>query len=501
MDGPKASRRRFISTLFGNWVGIFGLILAICSLFAAFLLIAIDFFHGFRTPYMGILVYLIVPSFVWIGLLFAVVGVWLERRRRKKLTAAEEEAEARDEASGRRRTRPLVVALACTLFFLMLTSLGSYRAFQVTESSGFCGALCHPVMKPEYTTYKISPHARVRCTECHIGPGASWFVRSKLSGLYQVYATATNSFPRPIPVPVQNLRPARETCEECHWPEQFFGWVELVRQFFLPDKQNTPWAIRLLVHVGGANATKGPVGGIHWHMIVSNRMEYIATDEMRQNIPWVRMTNLETGAVTVYESTTSPLTPQQQKTLPLRVLDCIDCHNRPTHIFDSPYRALDLSMWLGRIDPAIPNIKAKASEALVKASGAASQASGIELVAQMLSKEYADFHDQPKIKQAISDTQRIFRDNFFPEMKTDWKVRPNNIGHYIWPGCFRCHDGSHADKTGKAISHDCNSCHIITAQGSQPKLETVSLQGLKFDHPGGELPPGILCNECHTGAP
>ena len=237
---------------------------------------------------MGILIYLIVPSFFWIGLICAGVGAWLELRRRKKLTAAEAAAEARVEASGGGAHAHLSWRLPAALLFLMVTSIGSYRAFQVTESPGFCGALCHPVMKPEYTTYKISPHARVRCTECHIGPGASWFVRSKLSGLYQVYATLTNTYPRPIPVPVQNLRPAKETCEQCHWPEKFFGWVELRRQFFLPDKQNTPWNIRLLVHVGGANATRGPVGGIHWHMIVSNRMEYIATDESRQTIPWVQ---------------------------------------------------------------------------------------------------------------------------------------------------------------------------------------------------------------------
>jgi hypothetical protein len=233
---------------------------------------------------------------------------------------------------------------------------------------------------------------------------------------------------------------------------------------------------------------------------VSNRMEYIATDESRQTIPWVRVTNPETGEVTVFESKNNPLTPKQ-KTLPVRVLDCVDCHNRPTHIFESPYRALDVSLWLGRIDRAIPYIKAKAGEALVKAAGTVSQARGIELIAQKLSKEYSNYQDQPKIRQAIAETQQIFQDNFFPEMKTDWKVRPNNIGHYLWPGCFRCHDGSHVDKTGRAIPDACNTCHLITAQGSQPKLETVSLQGLKFEHPGGELPPGILCSDCHKGGP
>jgi hypothetical protein len=496
MNRHKSARPQWVSALVGNWVGIFGLVVATCSLFAALCLIAIDFFTGFRQPYMGILVFLIVPSFIWIGLIFAGVGLWLELRRRKKLTAAE----ARVEASGGRRTRHLVAALACAVLFVMLTSLGSYRAFEVTESSQFCGALCHTVMKPEYTAYKISPHSRLRCTECHIGPGASWFVRAKLSGLYQVYATVTNIYPRPIPVPVQNLRPSPETCELCHWPAKFFGWVELRRQFFLPDKQNTPWNIRLLVYVGGGDATKGPVEGIHWHMYVGNRMEYIATDESRQTIPWVRVMNRQTGAVTIYQSKDNPLTPEQ-KTLPPRVVDCVDCHNRPTHIFDSPYRALDYSMWLQRIDPSIPYIKAKAAEALVNAAGAVSQAGGIALIAQQLSKEYSDYQDQPKIGQAISETQSIFRDNFFPEMKTDWKVRPNNIGHYIWPGCFRCHDGSHVDQTGRAIPNTCNVCHIIMSQGHQPEPETVSCLGIKFDHPGGEVPPEILCNQCHTGAP
>ncbi len=496
MNGHKTPRPRWVSALIGNWLGIFGLVLAIGSLFAAVCLIAIDFFTGFRQPYMGILVFLIVPSFFWIGLICAGGGLWLELRRRKKLTAAE----ARVEASGGRRTRHLVAALACVFLVLILSALGSYRTFEVTESSEFCGALCHTVMKPEYVTYKSSPHSRVRCTECHIGSGASWYVRAKISGLYQIYATVLDRYPRPIPVPVQNLRPAPETCEQCHWPAKFYGWLELRRQFFLPDKQNTPWNIRLLVYVGGAIATKGPVGGIHWHMNVSNRMEYIATDESRQTIPWVRVTNRETGAVTVYESQNNPLTPQQ-KTLPMRVLDCVDCHNRPTHIFDSPYRALDDSLWLRRIDPAIASIKVKAAEALVKAGEAVSQAPGLALIAQKLSKDYSDYQDQPKIRQAISETQRIFQDNFFPEMKTDWKVRPNNIGHYIWPGCFRCHDGSHVDKTGRAISNSCNTCHIITSQGGQPEPETVSLQGLKFDHPGGEVPPEILCSQCHTGGP
>ncbi len=496
MNEHKNSGPRSVSPLAGNWVGVFGLALASCGLFAVFCLIAIDFLHGFRQPYTGILTYLIIPSFIWAGLILVAVGVWLQRRRRKKPAAAR----ARVEPVGWRRTRNLIAALCGGFIFFMFSAIGSYRAFQETESVGFCGALCHTVMKPEYTAYKSSSHARVRCTECHIGPGAPWFVRSKITGLYQVYAVLTDIYPRPIPTPVQSLRPAQETCEQCHWPEKFYGSVDLYRQLFLPDKQNTPWSIRMLLHVGGANPTHGPVGGIHWHMIVANRIEYMPADKTRQTIAWVRLTNRETGAVTLYQSQDNPSTPER-KTQPVRVLDCIDCHNRPTHIFHSPYDALDVSLWLDRIDLSIPDIKVKAAEALVESAGAGSRARGIDLIAQKLSKEYSDYQDQPKIRQAISETQRIFRDNFFPEMKTDWKVRPDNIGHHIWPGCFRCHDGSHADKTGRTIANACNTCHTIIAQGSQPKPGAVSLQGLKFDHPGGEIPPGILCKDCHSGAP
>ena len=496
MNEHKHPGPKWTSALVNNWVGLFGIALALCGLFTVLCLIAIDFFHGFKQPYMGILTYLIVPSFVWIGLIIAGGGVWLERRRRKKPAAAK----APVEPGGWRYTHNLVAVVAVGFVFLLFMALGSYRAYQETESVGFCGALCHTVMKPEYTAYKSSPHARVRCTECHIGPGASWFVRSKLSGLYQVYAVTTGIYPRPIPTPVQNLRPARETCEECHWPEKFYGSLDLRHQHFLPDKENTPWSIRMLLHVGGANPTHGPVGGIHWHMIVANRIEYLPTDETRQTIPWVRFTNRETGAVTVYQSQDNPLTPGKN-TQPVRVLDCIDCHNRPTHIFQSPYHALDVSLWLNRIEPAIPFIKVNAAKALVESAKADSQAQGIELIAEKLAKVYSDYPDQPKIRQAISETQTIFRDNFFPEMKTDWKVRPDNIGHYIWPGCFRCHDGAHVDNTGHAIANACNTCHTIIAQGDSQKPEAVNLGGLTFDHPGGEIPPGILCSECHTGAP
>jgi NapC/NirT cytochrome c family, N-terminal region len=486
-------------TLIRNWMGIAGAALAIGSLFVVLCLIVFDFLKGFSLPYMGLLTYLIIPQFIWIGLMLMGLGLWQESRRRKR-TGGPSPLPHLDLNNPRHR-RNLSLAVAAGFVFMLATAFGSFRAYQVTESVSFCGALCHTVMKPEYTTYQNSPHAKVRCTACHIGPGASWFVRSKISGLYQVYAVLTNSYPRPIPVPVQNLRPARETCEECHWPEKFYGAAERTHTHFLSAKENPRWTVRLLVKVGGANPTHGPVGGIHWHMIVANRIEYIPADETRQTIPWVRLTNRKEGRVTVYESKDNPLA-ANQKNRAVRVLDCIDCHNRPTHIFQSPDQSLDLALWLNRIDPSIPSIKMNAARALAeKSSALTTQDQMLQKIAEKLGRQYADYKDRPKIEQAILATQGIYRDNFFPKMKTNWQARPDNIGHQLFPGCFRCHDGRHVNNKGESISHSCDACHTIIAQGKEPEQTAVSLKGLKFDHPGGEIPEGILCNECHTGVP
>jgi len=480
----------------GNWVGLIGVVLAGFGLFSALSLISFDFLRGFKQPYLGILTYLILPGFIWVGLILVAIGAWIEHKKRHKREVSRFPIIDLNKPSQKRK---LLVIVIGGFFFFLLSALGSYQAYLKTESVGFCGMLCHTVMEPEYTTYLSSPHARVGCTECHIGSGASWFVRSKVSGMYQIYAVLTNSFDRPIPVPVENLRPARGTCEQCHWPEKFFGAVDFFQQHFLLDEENTPWAIRMLLKVGGANPAHGPVGGIHWHMVIANRIEYLPANRSRQEIPWVRITNLETGNTTLFQSKDNPLTPggnDQQ----VRVLDCIDCHNRPTHIFASPESGINNALWLGRIDRSIPSIREKAGTALLENADSASLAQGMAGIAQSISQEYADYANQQKIRDAISQAQDIYRRNFFPDMKTSWKVRPNNVGHRTWPGCFRCHDGNHLSKSGNKIATDCDTCHLIVAQGQETQ-ENVCLTGIKFEHPGGPIPPQTLCNVCHTGAP
>jgi hypothetical protein len=349
-------------------------------------------------------------------------------------------------------------------------------------------------MQPENVAYHNGSHARVACVECHIGEGATWFVKSKMSGSYQVYAVLANKYSKPIPTPVKNLRPAQETCERCHWPSKFVGNLDRTYNYFLTDATNTPYSVRLLLKVGGADPTHGPVGGIHWHMSVANKIEYYASDEARQKIPYVRMTDAQ-GVVTEFRAGRFTNTVSDAQ---LRRMDCMDCHNRPAHIFTTPVDAVNLAMSLGKIDRSLIYIKTNAVDVLAKHY--ATQDEALKGIATTLANRYPG---DPRISATINAVQEIYTNNFFPEMNTDWRSHASNLGHKDWPGCFRCHDGEHKSADGKRIikANDCTTCHIILAQGSGAELLKLSATGQKFNHPGDEIPDGYLCSDCHNGGP
>ena len=297
-------------SLIQNWISVAGLGVAGSSLFALLCLMAMDFFAEFKNPYAGILTYFVAPTFLMLGLLVTVAGMLFERHQLIKTRQGVVSWFPVVDLNRPGHRKVLGSLVGFGLALLLVVAVSSYRSYHFTESKQFCGQTCHTVMKPEFTAYQNSPHARVTCTECHIGPGATWFVRSKLSGSYQVYATLFHKYPTPIPTPVKNLRPAQETCEQCHWPQKFYGAVERIRTHFKYDDANTPYTVRLLLKVGGGDPAHGPVGGIHWHMNVANKTEYIASDDARQVIPWVRMTDRD-GHVTVYEAKDGKLKPEQ----------------------------------------------------------------------------------------------------------------------------------------------------------------------------------------------
>jgi nitrate/TMAO reductase-like tetraheme cytochrome c subunit len=485
-------------SVFRNWISFVGIVVGLAALFAFLVLFALDAISHFSNPYVSLLTYMGVPGFLIGGIALFFLGAWLERRRRAKGSGP---ASLQIDLNRPRDRRMLITFVSGSVVFLLLTALGSYNAFNFTESVTFCGETCHKVMKPEKVTHDHGPHARVACVQCHVGPGVGWFVKSKISGSYQLYSVAFNKYPRPIGTPIKNLRPARETCEECHWPQSFVGNLDRTFTYFQSDATNTPYSIRLLLKIGGSDPTRGPVGGIHWHNLPGNKVEYVAAklvkgawvaDETRQNIPWVRVTDAK-GTVTIFK--TKNFT-NDVATMDMRTMDCMDCHNRPSHRYLSPERAVNQAMALKKIDPDMPWIKTNAMYVLTRSYTNDDQAqSGI---AAMLNARYPN---DARVKGAIGAVQQIYSDNFFPEMKASWASYPDNVGHMIWPGCFRCHDGTHKteDKKLTIKANDCNSCHTILAQGAGDELDKLAPAGQKFIHPGGDYDGA--CTDCHNGGP
>jgi len=477
-------------SLLRNWISLVGLVVVIGSLFSFFLLCMLDAVGHFSNPYISILTWMVTPGFLISGLLLTLFGALRSRRQRKGGDSLVGNLQI--DLSRPKDRRILVGFVAGSLAFMMLSAVGSYNAFEFTESVQFCGETCHKVMNPELTTHDHGPHARVACVACHVGPGVGWFVRSKLTGSYQLYSVAFNKYPRPITTPIKNLRPARETCEQCHWPQKFSGNLDRTFTYFQGDASNSPYSIRLSIKIGGANPNRGPIGGVHWHTMADTRVEYIATDPARQKIPWVRLTDAK-GVVTVFRQ---PKFTNDISRYEIRTMDCMDCHNRPSHRYVPPDQAVNLAMELGQIDPTLPWIKTNAVFALTRKYNTDAEAkTGI---ATALTERYPQ---DPRIAPAIATVQRIYADNFFPEMKANWSVYPDNLGHMLWPGCFRCHDGMHKAEDGKQTikANDCNACHTILAQGSGAELQQMTPGGQPFKHTGGDY--DLSCSDCHTGGP
>lgn len=489
-----------------NLTSLVGLIIGVSGFISALFLLAFDYMGGGENPYLGIFTFMVAPAAFVSGLILATFGALRTRKRLRTVGAIAEPMPVID-LNNRVHFRTLVVSIVGGLIIIGISALGTYRAYHFTESVEFCGLTCHSVMKPEHTAFMASPHANVQCTTCHIGPGADWFVKSKVNGLRQVWNTAFDLYPRPIKTPIHNLRPAKETCYTCHWPDKFFGSVLMNRTYFRSDsKVNSPWTIQMLINVGGGDTRHGRGQGIHWHMAVDNKIEYVAVDEKRLEIPWVRQTKSD-GTVVVYKSTDTNYTGHLDRldvaenlaAEDVRIMDCIDCHNRPSHQYHSPERAVNESMAAGVIDPALPYIKQKSVELLDGDYQTEDEA--LAAITEGLIEAYPA--GGANVDQTIEQVKRIYSQNFFPEMKVSWRVYPDHIGHMTSPGCFRCHDGKHASEDGQIIRNDCNICHTIIAQGKGTAVSSISSGGLEFEHPEdvGDAYESQRCDECHDGMP
>ena len=490
-----------------NWISIFGAYVASVSVLLIILFLAISFFFDFASnPYLGIVQFLVLPGLMVLGLILIPLGAMWRRRRIRREGAVERRRWPRIDFNQRSHRNAMAVFAFGSIVVIFVSAVGSYQTFHYTESVSFCGETCHDVMEPEYTAYKNSPHARVACVACHIGPGAGWWVKSKLSGAYQVYAVVAGVYPRPIPTPVKNLRPAQETCEQCHWPEKFYGAQQKEFFHYKYDDSNTSWPINMLIKTGGGDPNTGQAHGIHWHMFIQNKVEYIARDEKRQDIPWVKITDRTTQRSEVYVNKDNPLTDEEIAAAQPRTMDCIDCHNRPSHIYNSPDHAVDMLLQAGRVDSTLPGIKQIAVAAMAKVYETREEADeGIAgKIADYYQSKHPDLYGLKKdaIDRSIEGVQYAFSQNIFPEMKVRWDEYPSNLGHFTSPGCFRCHNSSMVNEIGVAITSDCNTCHVIIAQGSGDRAQvSPATEGLEFEHPEDidEAWREMGCFECHTG--
>ncbi len=421
--------------------------------------------------YLGIITFVVLPMFLLAGLILIPVGI--SRDRKRLASQAEEMAAAFPilDLNQENTRKFLALGIVFTTVSIVVLAAATYKGVDVMDSTTFCGTACHTVMQPEFTAHQRSPHARVACADCHIGPGADWFVKSKLSGAWQLIAVAFDLYPKPIPTPIHDLRPARETCEQCHWPTTYVGDLLKVKTVFTDDEVNTPLKTAVLLKVGGLAGRDS--SGIHWHVNPDIQIRY-RSDETRETIYDVELTTAD-GEVKVYKTRNSP-----EDALPWRVMDCVDCHNRPTHRYRLPMDEVDNAMANGYIDSTLPYIK-RESMRLLRAEYATHDEAKTSIRSDLVDfykLNYTDVFENrmADIDKAVEELIVIYTSNVFPEMNVTWGTYPDHSEHMDSPGCWRCHDRKHRTEDREQISRDCGLCHTILAQEEKDPdiLETLN---------------------------
>lgn len=500
----------FEQVLWRNLMSYLGIAMAGGAIVLMVVLMLIDTLASIHSPYIGVILFFIMPVILMAGFILIIWGMRDEYIRRRKTSGDEiPRFPVLDLNIRTHRIKFIGFLVGAALAALLLTVI-AYEAYHFTESLAFCGELCHEVMEPEAVASQNSPHARVSCAGCHVGPGAGWYVKSKLSGARQVLAVIFDSYSRPIPPAIQHLRPARETCEECHWPEKFYGSKLKVHTHFGYDEYNIPHDVSMLVRIGGGETTAEEGGsGIHWHMLDDKKVTFKAADASLQVIPVV-WEKSQDGRVVEYKLEGYEEDEHAEDDghgNEERVVDCVVCHNRPTHIYKSPDLAMDKALVEEAIDPELPYIKKLGVKLLV--GEYTSQEDAADKIRDAVWKFYRDEYpgreDElgPSIFQAAEVLIDIYKNNFFPEMNVSWKVYPDNIGHWIFPGCFRCHDGKHVSEDGRTIRRDCEICHTMPESAPSKHWSEAIPEGrdweswhpwdLKYQH------AEMNCNVCHDG--
>jgi len=452
--------KNFLASISRNGISLIGTGLAIAGLVLIVSLFVMEQLGFECGPYLGILTYLILPMIFVIGLILIPIGSALYRRSLRRLPGGESTPLMPILDLNQSKTRRwMMIFLGATMVNIVIVAGATYKGVEVMESVEFCGMACHSVMEPEHTAYQRSSHSRVSCAECHIGPGADWFVKSKLDGAWQLVAVAFDLYPRPISTPLHDLRPARETCEQCHWPTRFVGDTLKIKKHYEEDEANTELTTALLLRVGGA-AGKGS-SGIHWHVDPDVSIRY-RSDETREEIYEVEYTD-EEGDVKLFADRKAP-----EDGGVWRQMDCVDCHNRPSHNYQAPDSEIDVAIRDGLIDQSLPFVR-KEGLRIIDAEYS-SHEEAREIISTELTKYYVDNYPEiandraTDISDAATALGDIYSVNVFPQMQVWWNTYPEHIGHQNSEGCYRCHGKRLRTADREHISRDCDTCHTVLAE-------------------------------------
>jgi hypothetical protein len=487
-----------------NWITIIGALISGLNLILIILLFIVSTIFNKNNTNLGLFIYIILPGFFVLGLIMIPVGIIIARKKIRALSDDDKKRLPVVDLNDPKSRNAFIIFTVFTIFILFLSTYGSFSAYHLTESVEFCGTLCHKVMEPEHTAYQNSPHANVTCVECHVGSGASWYIKSKLSGLHQVYAVLTKTYPTPISTPLHDLRPARETCEKCHWPQKFYPRTIQTNRYYLADSLNTEWDLILQMKVGPENKELGFNEGIHWHINPSVKIEYTSENDKREVINYVKYTNIKTGKVIIFKNPETEVTDSSLARSETRSMDCIDCHNRPSHNYNSPPIYFDKAMLNGSIHREIPFIK-KTAMGILKNSFNNKDSALLAIKDQILGfykNGYPEFYSAHSeiINESAESIQNAYSKNTFPAMKVSYDVYPEHIGHLESEGCFRCHNDSFTSDDGEKIRKDCDLCHTIMGQGKPGNMQYSTIKGsLEFNHPVdiGTAWKEANCSECH----
>jgi nitrate/TMAO reductase-like tetraheme cytochrome c subunit len=466
-------------------------------------LILMDILTTRQNLYLGILTYVIFPFLLLISITFILFGIYLKKKRSKARkdkinlggkSSSEKVLHFHYDSQNPVHNKRLIITIIFTICFLMVSSLGTYKVYEFTESNEFCGTVCHDVMHPEYLAHGNSPHSQLKCVDCHIGSGVNAYFKAKVSGLHQVIGVITGDYSKPIPSPLHKMRSAKEICSTCHSIDYKHENIQKDYAYFVREEDNKKWNIKMLlktsdIHKSHANSNAAKI--------------FYVSDKENETIPWVKVVR-PNGEKVIYKASDEDGEVMVVNEETQKEMDCLGCHNRPAHNFISPNDSLNKAMAKNLINVNIPSIKDNALEILEKPFYSKEEA--LKEISNFIMNYYKTNEEdyfsknKPEIKKAINSIKDIYTKNFFPEMNVRWSSYSNFNNHKDTTGCFRCHDSNHISDKGSKIPNDCNTCHLIIEQGYDNTIEK-NTAGLTFTHPTDidKEWKETKCSECHTG--